>query len=67
MARGAYIALLDHDDLIAPDALYYMAMALYRAKRQDMKPVMLYTDEDKYEVTVVIIHCHIEKAGLIWI
>ena len=24
MARGAYIALLDHDDLIAPDALYYM-------------------------------------------
>ncbi len=49
MARGAYIALLDHDDLIAPDALYYMAMALYRAKRQDMKPVMLYTDEDKYE------------------
>ena len=49
MAKGDYIALLDHDDLIAPDALYHMVMALKDAGQQGDRPVMLYTDEDKYE------------------
>ncbi len=42
MATGDYVALLDHDDLIEPDALYYMAKAICE---QDAD--MLYTDEDK--------------------
>ena len=49
MAQGDYIALLDHDDLIAPDALYHMVMTLKDAGQQRIRPVMLYTDEDKYE------------------
>ncbi len=44
MATGDYVGLLDHDDLLTPDALYYMSKALvsneYRAK-------MVYSDEDK--------------------
>ncbi len=49
MASGDYIALLDHDDLLAPDALYYMAKAAGSAGREEKMPALLYTDEDKYE------------------
>lgn len=49
MASGDYIALLDHDDFLAPDALYYMAEALCHARKQGNMPVLLYTDEDKYD------------------
>lgn len=49
MAAGDYIALLDHDDFLAPDALYHMACALQRERQQGRKPLMLYTDEDKYD------------------
>ena len=48
LAAGDYIALLDHDDFLAPDALYHMAAALHRARRQGTDPALLYTDEDKY-------------------
>ena len=41
--RGEYIAFLDHDDLIEPDALYEIASAISRRQGADM----LYTDEDK--------------------
>lgn len=34
MATGAYIGLLDHDDLLAPDALYEAAAALEKAARR---------------------------------
>lgn len=48
-ARGDYIALLDHDDVLTPDALYEMALAMEResGKRQELMPRMLYSDEDK--------------------
>lgn len=49
LAAGDYIALLDHDDLLAPDALYHMAMGIRRAKSRGVKPALLYTDEDKYD------------------
>ena len=48
LAAGAYIALLDHDDFLAPDALYHMAAAIHRARQQGTEPALLYTDEDKY-------------------
>ena len=41
--------MLDHDDFLAPDALYHMAAALHRVRRQGTNPVLLYTDEDKYD------------------
>ncbi len=42
MARGEYVALLDHDDLLAANALFEAAQAI----RKD-HPDVLYTDEDK--------------------
>lgn len=48
-ATGDYIGLLDHDDFLAPDALYEMALALYNAEQKKETPVLLYSDEDKYE------------------
>ena len=44
MAAGDYVGLLDHDDLLAPDALYEMAARL----QGDDRPELLYTDEDKF-------------------
>lgn len=40
-ATGEYIGLLDHDDLLTPDALYEMAMEIGRGAK------FLYSDEDK--------------------
>lgn len=42
MADGEFCALLDHDDLIEPDALYEVVNVL-----QDGKTDIVYTDEDK--------------------
>lgn len=44
LASGDYIALLDHDDMLAPDALYEMAAAVNAEPDADF----LYTDEDKF-------------------
>lgn len=49
MATGEYIALLDHDDMLTPDALYEMAMAVERNKQCGILPELLYSDEDKYD------------------
>lgn len=48
-AEGDYIALLDHDDVLTPDALYEMAAAIERGreKQDGAMPRMLYSDEDK--------------------
>ncbi len=43
-AKGEYIALLDHDDLLAPNALYEMVSAVQERGHQ---PLMVYSDEDK--------------------
>lgn len=43
MARGDYIVFCDHDDVLAPDALYEIVKAI----NQNQKPDALYTDEDK--------------------
>ena len=46
-AAGDYIGLLDHDDLLSPEALFWMAMAIEEGKRAGAGPVLLYSDEDK--------------------
>ncbi len=43
MAKGAYAGLLDHDDLLAPNALFEAVSAIAACPECDM----LYTDEDK--------------------
>lgn len=47
MSTGDFIALTDHDDLLAPDALYECAKALQRRGDADV----LYTDEDKVDMS----------------
>lgn len=46
-ARGDYVALLDHDDLLTSDALYEMADAVEGAGVKGILPVLIYSDEDK--------------------
>ncbi len=50
-AEGDYIALLDHDDILAYDALYEMAKAvkLNTDITGNKRPALLYSDEDKYD------------------
>lgn len=45
VATGDFIVLLDNDDLIEKDALYYLVEALNNDKNIDM----IYTDEDKLD------------------
>lgn len=47
LAQGAYIGLLDHDDILTRDALYEMACALEKQEQNGIHPVFLYSDEDK--------------------
>lgn len=46
-ATGEYIGLLDHDDVLTRDALYEMAAAIDKGKKQGLELKMLYSDEDK--------------------
>ena len=42
LARGEYIALCDHDDLLSPDALWQVAKRI-----TETQPDMVYSDEDR--------------------
>lgn len=46
-ATGDYAALLDHDDILTPDALYEMASCIENVWKDDFELQMLYSDEDK--------------------
>lgn len=46
MAKGDFIALLDNDDELAPNALFEVAKALNRDKKIDF----IYSDEDKLDL-----------------
>jgi glycosyltransferase involved in cell wall biosynthesis len=45
LATGDFVALLDHDDELAPTAFYFVALALN--KNRDLQ--LLYSDEDKLD------------------
>jgi glycosyltransferase involved in cell wall biosynthesis len=45
LATGEYIALLDHDDILTPDALYEVVSLLNKHPEADM----IYSDEDKLD------------------
>ncbi len=47
MAQGAWIGLLDHDDLLAPNALYEMVARM----NQEPQTEAIYSDEDQVEET----------------
>ncbi len=47
-AKGGYIALLDHDDILEADALYQMMDAIEACgEKYGKRPYALYSDEDK--------------------
>lgn len=46
-ALGDYCCLLDHDDLITPDALYENALRISAYKKAGKEINLLYSDEDK--------------------
>lgn len=46
-ATGDYAGLLDHDDVLTPDALYEMAACIARYETKNIELQMLYSDEDK--------------------
>ena len=48
LAEGDYIALLDHDDLLAPNALYEIASLILQHEDADV----VYTDENKFSDSV---------------
>ena len=51
MASGAYIALIDHDDLLSENALYEMVKCLNeRYLPEERKMAMIYSDEDKLDM-----------------
>ena len=45
LATGEFIALVDHDDVIAPNALYEIVKEINRNPKLDV----IYSDEDKFE------------------
>ena len=47
MATGEFVGFLDHDDILSPDALFEIALAINRFPDVDM----LYSDEDKIDET----------------
>lgn len=46
-AKGEYIGLLDHDDVLTPNALYEMADAITKANDRGVSVAFAYSDEDK--------------------
>ena len=46
-ATGEYIALLDHDDLLTPDALFEVTHAIHNRHENGINTAFLYSDEDK--------------------
>lgn len=49
LATGDYIALLDHDDVLAASALYEIVEAI----NEDVENEVIYTDEDKVDMDLV--------------
>ena len=47
LAKGQYIALLDHDDLLTEDALYEMVKKIENEKNEGKIAKIIFSDEDK--------------------
>lgn len=62
-AAGEYIGLLDHDDLLTPDALYYVAKELEKCRKKKLSPELLYTDEDKTNEYLEVYYEPNQKRG----
>lgn len=50
-ATGDYAGLLDHDDVLTPDALYEMHVCISESNNRGIELQMLYSNEDKCDST----------------
>ncbi len=68
-AAGDYTGLLDHDDILTPDALYEMARAIEESKIAGNRARLLYSDEDKWDGGTYFYDPNIKSAfdqDLLW-
>ena len=65
-ATGDYVALLDHDDLLTPDALYEMMCAIVEAAKAGKEAAFVYSDEDKCDTNAQIYYEPHVKLGFNW-
>lgn len=63
-AAGDYVGLLDHDDVLSPDALFEMAKAIDEGKKKGKTVWMLYSDEDKADGDMAKFYEPHRKPGL---
>lgn len=52
LAEGEYLALADHDDILAPHALYTMGRAILQLRQQGQRDDFLYSDEALFEKSI---------------
>lgn len=69
-ATGDYIGLLDHDDVLTPDALYEVAKVIRKSMKQNKLaqykgcPVrLIYSDEDKFDEAKNVYYEHHAKPS----
>lgn len=65
-ATGDYVALLDHDDLLTPDALYEIMCAIDGAAKEGKEASFIYSDEDKCDTDAKIYYEPHIKLGFNW-
>ncbi|MDQ9868359.1 glycosyltransferase, partial [Acinetobacter baumannii] len=52
LAEGDYLALADHDDILAPHAMYTMGKAILQLRQQGLADDFLYSDEALFEKSI---------------
>ncbi|MDZ7620948.1 MAG: glycosyltransferase [Candidatus Competibacteraceae bacterium] len=59
LATGDYLAFLDHDDELTPDALYHVVKAI-----NEHDPDLIYSDEDKLSLEGYFLEPHFKPDYL---
>ena len=52
LATGTYLALADHDDILAPHAIYTMQMYINKLREEGKSPDFLYSDEALFSKSI---------------
>ena len=53
LATGEYLALADHDDILAPHAMYTMGKAILQLRAQGEPDGFLYSDEALFSLSLI--------------
>ena len=66
LAEGDYVGLLDHDDLLTPDALFEMMSCMEQAEKEGKRAAFVYSDEDKCDTLAQRFYEPNMKPGFNW-